>query len=180
MKSDELHLHYVCTLAEARQLIGDSQEFWVENCGCRNQNGPCNQSRTDICLSFRKDAPSWDLERRQLTREEVDELLIEAVEKRLVTRPFRDMNNKPVTDGICFCCKCCCDYFRDDAQYPCDKGTHVEETDPEICIHCGTCEEYCYFKARLWDGEELRVDLDKCYGCGVCVEMCSEEAIRME
>lgn len=94
-------------------------------------------------------------------------------------RPFRDMDTRTETEGICFCCDDCCDYFAAENPNPCDKGLYIAQTDEELCNHCGSCEDFCYFGARSFDGEYLDVNRDECYGCGVCVGICPEEAISM-
>jgi MinD superfamily P-loop ATPase len=53
-------------------------------------------------------------------------------------------------------------------------------TDFENCIHCGDCEERCFFDARIIQDAELEFDPEKCVGCGLCVTTCPVEAISME
>lgn len=179
MSNQEPALHYVSTLDEARKIIAEHDQFWVINCGCREHHGPCKQSRIDVCLEFSGGEVSWGSNKHPATRAEVESILREAEEKHLVARPFRDQKTKTVTDGICFCCECCCDYFVEKDTHRCDKGAYIEVTDKDLCAHCGTCEDYCYFGARKLEGEELVIDREECYGCGLCVEVCPEGCVRM-
>ena len=108
----------------------------------------------------------------------VEEVYQEAEEKHLVTRPFRNEENRAETDGICFCCDDCCEYFVDPSQQ-CDKGKFVEKSDLDRCENCGRCVEVCYFGARSVDDGRLAIEQDSCYGCGLCTDVCPEECIQM-
>jgi NAD-dependent dihydropyrimidine dehydrogenase PreA subunit len=177
----ELAFHYVCTWEEARKLVSHHHRFWVENCGCREKHeGACARSRMDLCLMFRSDVEaSSGSGKKEISRVEVDEIFRVAKEKRLVTRPFRNGNNMTETDGICFCCDDCCEYFTNPSGIKCDKGKLIERTDRDICNNCGVCVEVCYFGARKMDGEELILDRDNCYGCGLCMDVCPEDCMQM-
>ena len=132
-----------------------------------------------LCLQFDETKVPLGTGRREVTRKEVIKALDEAEKTHLVPRPFRDYDDKVNTYGICFCCDCCCDYFATENPSPCDKGLYIERTDEELCNHCGTCEDFCYFGARIFDGDVLEVHPDECYGCGVCVDVCPEGAVEM-
>ena len=179
MQQEERYFHYTCTLDEAREITDSFEQHWISNCECREKRGPCKRSGIFLCLQFKPKTAATGTGIRPVTRTEIDQLFEEAKKTHLVTRPFRDENDKSVTDGICFCCDCCCDFFALEDPSPSNKGRTIEVTDMELCNHCGTCEEYCYYKARLWDGEELTIIEDECYGCGICVDVCPEEAITM-
>ncbi len=174
----DVPLHYVCTHDEARKLAGRFDRFWVSNCGCRESRPGCQRSRVDVCLMFAGDIDASGSDLKEVPPSFVDELLSEAGNKRLVTRPFRSESDPSKTEGICFCCDDCCGYFLspDDV---CDKGTMVESTDEEDCTHCGLCPDVCYFGARRMDGDRLVVNGGRCYGCGLCVDVCPEDCIRM-
>ena len=180
MSGDDLHFHYVCTLEEAKKLVGPQKRFWVENCGCREKKeGGCSRSRMDLCLMFRGDVQaSSGSNKKEISRAEVDEILRESKEKHLVTRPFRNEKDRTVTEGICFCCDDCCGYFLDQTEV-CDKGISIEQTEWDKCTHCGICPDVCYFKARKMNEGKLAVDRNNCYGCGLCLEVCPEDCIGM-
>lgn len=179
MNDKDLAFHYVCTRDEARKIVDSHNRFWVSNCGCREERGDCARSRIDLCLMFSDDTVgSGGSNRKEISRAEVEEILKEAKNKFLVTRPFRNEENMPQTDGICFCCDDCCDYFLNPNENVCDKGKLIEITDSDKCISCGTCIDVCYFGARKLD-DKLIIDQDNCYGCGLCVDVCPEGCIEM-
>jgi ferredoxin len=178
MSQDELHMHYVCTHDEAEKLIKSHDQFWVSNCGCREGKGGCARSRMDVCLMFKGDIGSSGSAVKILTPAEAWDIMVEANEKHLVTRPFRDYQTKTETEGICFCCDDCCGYFLDKNEI-CDKGKYIENTDKDSCTLCGDCVDVCYFKAREISGDEMKVSSDDCYGCGMCAQYCPEKCIEM-
>lgn len=180
MSNQGLAFHYVCTWNQAKKLTEQHHRFWVENCGCREKKeGGCSRSHMDLCLMFRGDVQaSSGSNKKEISRAEVDEILREAKEKHLVTRPFRNDKDRTLTEGICFCCDDCCSYFLDPTEV-CDKGISMEKTDWDKCTHCGICANVCFFKARKMIEEKLIVDRDNCYGCGLCLEVCPEDCIGM-
>jgi len=173
-------MHFVCTLDEAKDLSRNYNNFWVMNCGCREEygKGKCKSSRIDVCLTFYNVSSPWGSNMHEITKTEMEEILSEAVNKKLVARPFRDEKTRSYTEGICFCCDCCCGYFRMGNE-TCDKGNFIESTDMDNCTHCGLCVDVCYFKARLMVDGEHSVDREKCYGCGLCIKACPEDCIEM-
>jgi ferredoxin len=175
-------LHYVCTHAEAAELIAGAEEFYIGDCGCRKDRGRCNRSRMDICLEFRIQTAAEGSGRRRASRTEAGELLRIAGESQLVTRPFRDDATRTVTEGICFCCDCCCGYFNsgDGGDFTCEKGRFVERTEMDDCTHCGACVGVCYFNSRVMNDGSLMVKRDECYGCGLCVDACPVGCVGME
>lgn len=177
MSKEPLAIHYVSTYDEAWSLVENREQYWVSNCGCRERNGGCAQSRMDLCLSFAPVAASGGGNYREITRDEVKAIFTLAKEKQLVARPFRSEDRKTV-DGICFCCTCCCSYFTGYAE-ACDKGQSIEQTDTDACIQCGDCEEVCYFNARTMTDDDLIIDREQCYGCGLCVDVCPAACIEM-
>jgi len=55
MKDSNLSSHYVSTLQEAEKLIDEHKQFWVSNCGCREERKGCGSSRLDVGLFFTPD-----------------------------------------------------------------------------------------------------------------------------
>lgn len=178
MNKQDYNIHYVCTREQARKMADECDRFWVSNCGCREGGPGCRRSRIDVCLIFSEYDKGSGTGLHAVSREFVDELFKEAEEKHLVTRPFRNPEDKAVTDGVCFCCDDCCGYFKD-ANEQCDKGNMIESTDMGVCTHCGVCVEACYFKARMMDSGNLDIDRGRCYGCGLCLDVCPEDCINM-
>jgi ferredoxin len=177
MQEDTFTFHYVSTNDEARELVENYKRFWVSNCECREKRGTCHRSRIDVCLYFRDDINYFGSNFHEVSKTDVHEILKEAEKKHLVARPFRDEHDKDKTDGICFCCDDCCEYFIEPG-HTCDKGKFIEETENEKCAQCGTCTDVCYFNARAMN-DELTVIRENCYGCGLCVYVCPEACIHM-
>ncbi len=177
MSTNKLYMHYVSTLNEAAELINSRDNFWVSNCGCREGGAGCKQSRTDVCLMFSYSGGASGSNAHSVTKAEALDILLEARDKKLVSRPFRN-NDFTDTDGICFCCQDCCGYFLD-PQEICNKGSFIEQTDVSQCINCGLCVDVCYFKARRIANTILEINRDKCYGCGLCVDICPTACIKM-
>lgn len=177
MADANLAIHYVCTHEQAEALIRERSRFWLSNCGCREEKGTCSRSRIDVCLIFNYDDPGSGGDKKEITINDALEVLKEAREKFLVARPFRNLS-RTETDGICFCCDDCCGYFIDPSE-TCDKGDLIAETNMDTCMHCGACEEVCYFKARGMVNSALLVELDACCGCGLCVTVCPVDSIKV-
>ncbi|MBM3287954.1 MAG: hypothetical protein FJY88_11485 [Candidatus Eisenbacteria bacterium] len=176
--SSESALHYVCTIEEARRLVDRQQDFWVSECWCRGERGGCSRSRSDVCLQFAPETEADPKTKRKRTRLEVEEILIEAEQKRLVARPFRDRADMEITAGICFCCDDCCGYFLHPEER-CDKGEMIESTDMAVCDDCMACLEVCRFGARTRSNGNLQIDRDRCYGCGLCAAVCPIDCVTM-
>jgi ferredoxin len=179
MSQSEIPIHYVCTHEQAREIAFSRNRFWVSNCGCRERRGHCGRSRTDICMIFRDDIGSSGSRMKEVTLTDVLAIFDEASQKRLVTRPYRNDQDRSLTDGLCFCCSDCCEYLLNPEENACDKGISIETTDMELCNFCGDCVKACYFDARKMVDDELVVARDNCYGCGLCVDTCTEKAIAM-
>jgi ferredoxin len=181
MDNQNLAFHYVCTWGQAKEITGRFERYWVMNCGCREERGSkCTRSRMDLCLMFREDVTaSGGSGKKQISPAELDQIFQEAKEKHLVTRPFRNDQDRSKTEGICFCCDDCCGYFQNPADNVCDKGELIERTEMDGCTQCGDCVEVCYFKARRMNDGELTIDREKCYGCGLCAGVCPTECVEM-
>jgi NAD-dependent dihydropyrimidine dehydrogenase PreA subunit len=178
MGNDELSVHYVCTHAQAEDLISRHERFWLSNCGCREEGRGCARSRVDVCLYFCEGFPPTGSQWREVSRLAAEELLGLAETCRLVTRPFRGEQDRSRVEGICFCCDDCCGYFLNPTER-CDKGTLIEVTDRDGCDDCGLCVGVCYFGARAMDNGKLALARERCYGCGLCVQACQPGSVSM-
>ncbi len=175
--SEQLFMHYVCTMAEAEEMIRARDKFWVSNCGCREGKGICGQSRMDVCLMFDNRGGSSGSGLREISKTEAEEIYRESLDKKLAARPFRSPDFTE-TDGICFCCQDCCGYFLCSNEQ-CNKGKFIEATDMSSCSSCGRCADVCYFKARLMEEGALKVIREDCYGCGLCRDICPTGCISL-
>ena len=180
LNGEDLALHYVCTGAQAREIVAGRDRFWLSACGCREARGNlCTRSRIDVCLQIHAEtAASAFSDKKEITPDEVDLLLSEAETKRLVCRPFRGESDRSVTEGICFCCDDCCGYFLNRGER-CDKGTLIEQTDTETCNDCGACVDACHFGARSLVDGVLALHREECFGCGLCLQACALACVEM-
>lgn len=103
--------HYVCTREQALESVKKFNRYRVSSCKCGEARGKCDRSRIDVYLWFRNDITPYGTSSREISLFEAKRIFPEAQEKHLVTRPFRDEETRMQTDGICFCCDDCCDYF---------------------------------------------------------------------
>ena len=178
MDGGKTPLHFVCTREEARGIIREQDGFWVGDCGCREKRGKCERSQHDVCLEFYPETAADGTGRKKVSREHAEGLLKIAKSGHLVTRPFRDYETRERTEGICFCCDDCCEYFLNPAEV-CEKGGLIEKTSMGDCIDCGACVEVCHFKAREMDADKLVVNRESCFGCGLCLDVCPVDCIEM-
>jgi len=179
MAGQDFAIHYVCTHEEAHLLAFQHSRFWVSNCGCREGRGRCDQSRLDVCLMFRGDIQASGSGIKEIGLTEVLALFEEAFQKRLVARPYRNKKDRNITDGICFCCGDCCEYFTNPDINKCDKGSRIAYTDMEKCNFCGECIDACYFDGRSMRDGEIVLNDENCYGCGLCADACLEKCVTM-
>jgi len=56
-------------------------------------------------------------------------------------------------------------------------GLEVARIDPELCIECGKCREFCRYGAV---NENFEVDPYECEGCAACTIVCPNGAVSME
>lgn len=56
-------------------------------------------------------------------------------------------------------------------------GFEVARIDPELCIKCGKCREFCRYGAV---NENYEVDPSGCEGCAVCTIVCPNGAVSMK
>ncbi|HZK33901.1 MAG TPA: ATP-binding protein [Bacillota bacterium] len=58
-------------------------------------------------------------------------------------------------------------------------GLPMANIDPDTCIECGKCKDYCRFDAISAKGG-YKVNPFACEGCGLCAHLCPTRAIAME
>lgn len=125
--------------------------FSVAPCSCRRtrrmMGEGCGHLEHDICLQMGKGAEYFIRtgRARQITREEVYEILKRAEENGL-------MHQLPNIDGtgssaaICNCCSCSCFGLRVATlfgAYSAVGSNYYSEINPENCVACGQCVETC-------------------------------------
>ncbi|MBI4286421.1 MAG: 4Fe-4S ferredoxin [Chloroflexi bacterium] len=169
-------------------ILERATRFAVVPCPCRRIARSCSRP-LDVCLQLSRGA-EYAINRgsgRELTREEVMEVLRQAEEAGLIhTVP----NSAEVTSVICNCCSDCCILY-----YPLMKYGGLEkgvarsrfqaDVDQALCTGCQDCIERCQFDAlemvRVVGQKRLkaRLDPDRCYGCGLCAVGCEARAIKL-
>jgi electron transport complex protein RnfB len=174
----------VGTYAQIRELIKDKQLISVAPCICAKEKHlvgePCSRPE-ERCIQFDM-AAQYFIENglsRQITQEELMDLLKMGEEKALVLSPG---NSKEIIN-ICLCCGCCCGFMGVLKRFdrPADHcgSPYQAKIDPEACVMCGTCEDRCQMEAIKEGDGAYEVEDARCIGCGLCVPTCPEEAIAM-
>jgi len=98
--------HVIWTLDESIGAIPAQRDFWLSNCGCREDNGSKCSKGMKVCLGFTEEATSTPHGREKIGRDGVEKLLVFAREQNLVPRPYLDEAGN--VTAVCFCCPCCC------------------------------------------------------------------------
>jgi ferredoxin len=158
----------------------------VLNCPCRsNRENPCLP--LDVCMVVGEPFTSFILENhpkksRSITKEEALRILEEEDTRGHVHHAFFKDAMFGRFYAICNCCSCCCGAIQAH-----EHGTpmlassgYVAVADQDLCIGCGTCNDYCQFHAlSLVEGVNY-VNYDRCMGCGICVSKCAVQAISLK
>ncbi|TFF93325.1 MAG: 4Fe-4S dicluster domain-containing protein [Promethearchaeota archaeon] len=127
------------------------------------------------------DIPSKSMNLKKVSKEEIKELLYDAEQRGLVHQIIF-FGNPQFYYVICNCCPCCCEVMKNflhSGSPQMVKSEFIAVTDPNKCIDCGKCEQWCYFGARTMKKGKLNFDPVKCFGCGVCVPKCPKSAIGL-
>jgi len=182
--------HHVATYDQIRAIVRDSPgPFVVLPCICRRNEAmkskPCTKtSRNETCLAF-GDMAAWVLRRkhcREITRDEVLEILRQNEEDGLVLQP----SNTRQPEFVCSCCGCCCGQlaYQKRLPRPVDfwASNYYAEVSAETCSQCGTCVTRCQVGAVTLAGPsgEAVVNTGRCIGCGLCVPTCPSEAVLLK
>lgn len=83
--------------------------------------------------------------------------------------------------AICNCCQCCCgamEALKNNIPMLTPSG-YISIVDPDKCIGCGQCMEYCPFGAMKIRDKRMHIDPAKCMGCGVCINKCRKGSLRL-
>lgn len=179
--------HHIPTYEEVTKIIEDIDgPIALFNCICRQAadllGEPCKvTSLTENCMGFGHEMqPSIDKGRgREISKEEALEILRKNQEDGLVLQAGNTL--KP--QFICSCCSCCCGVLSGlgDLPRPIDffSTNYYAESDPDLCIGCGTCVKRCQMSAIKMKNDISRVNRKRCIGCGNCVVICPEEAMQL-
>lgn len=180
-------LEQIIPYATARDIVLQHPDHIVViDCPCRSaRENPC--SPLDVCLIVGEPFASFAAEHhpqrsRWITSDEAAAILQAEHQRGHVHHAFFKDAMLGRFYAICNCCSCCCGAMhaqRNGVPMLAASG-YVCRNDPDLCIGCGTCADYCQFGAlALDDGGIMVVDFDKCMGCGVCVDQCPSESLAL-
>ncbi len=180
------HLEKVIPYSTAHDIIIENpNRILALECPCRiAQPNPCLP--LDVCLvigdPFVSFVAAHHAERsRLIDKEEAVDILLAEAERGHVHHAFFKEAAFRRFFAICNCCECCCGAMqavRNGVPMLASSG-YLSSVDPDSCSACGTCQEFCQFKAIAVSGNCAVVDTDACMGCGVCESMCPQNAISM-
>ena len=171
----------------ARTIIERSPgPFAVMNCVCRQAREKMGEKcrQTDImetCFTL-GDSARYMMGMgvaRELSREEINELVTRAEREGMVLQPA----NTRDPGFICCCCGCCCGVLTAAKKFPSPveffHTNFYASIDPELCTACGECMELCQMEALISVNNHTEVLRSHCIGCGVCLNACASEAITL-
>jgi len=179
-------LEQVIPYKRARSIILENPDhIALLKCPCRaSEENPCQPE--DVCLVIGEPFASFIVEHhpdkaRWASQQEAVDIIVAEDERGHVHHAFFKDAMLNRFYAICNCCSCCCGAikaYKNGVPMLAASG-YVSEVDPELCIGCGTCAEYCQFDAiEVLDGQAC-VDFEKCMGCGICSSKCVQEAIQL-
>jgi len=179
-------LEQIIPYARARDIILKHSDHIVAlECPCRSARPePCLP--LDVCLLIGEPFASFVREHhprrsRWIDSQEAVTILQAEHERGHVHHAFFKDAMLGRFYAICNCCACCCG-----AMHAHRNGTpmlaasgYVSQIDPNACIGCGLCADYCQFGALTAEDDIAVVDTDACMGCGVCVSQCTQGALAL-
>ncbi len=179
-------LEHVIPYAVARDIVLQHPDRIVAlDCPCRAaRSHPCLP--LDVCLIVGEPFASFAIEHqprrsRWITSREAVEILTAEHERGHVHHAFFKDAMLGRFYAICNCCACCCGALqaqRNGVPMLAASG-YVCRSDPELCIGCGACVDYCQFGALALDDGCAVVDFAKCMGCGICVDRCGQGGLSL-
>jgi Pyruvate/2-oxoacid:ferredoxin oxidoreductase delta subunit len=175
----------------ASTIVENAQAWGVLDCICRVQKkligDPCEHP-VDVCMVFDQRPGVFDNSSvvRTLTKEEARATLKRAADAGLV----HSVSNSQDGDThfrtyICNCCTCSCGILRGVAELGIAnviaRSAFVNTVDPEVCVGCESCIEYCQFEALSLEPADPYIQISeiRCVGCGVCVPVCPDGALEL-
>jgi len=175
---------------EILEIIERSKVRGIGWCYCRttqrkyeapNCDHPIN---TCIHFGFGKslyEIPNKSSNIKKVSKKEIVDLL-EECDKRGLVHQLIYFPNPQFYYIICNCCPCCCVVLKKFLEYGSPqmiKSDFIAKTDLVKCKNCGTCEQWCHFKARNFVDNKLEFNSIRCFGCGICVSKCPNNAITL-
>lgn len=180
-------LEQVIPYTRARALVlKNPDHIAVLDCPCRSaRENPCLP--LDVCLIVGEPFASFVVEHhperaRRITPQQAVQILEEEDRRGHVHHAFFKDAMLGRFYAICNCCSCCCGAMqaqRSGVPMLAASG-YMAAVDPDLCLGCETCVEYCQFDALRMPEFVVTVNPDNCMGCGVCVEKCPNGALSLQ
>ena len=180
-------LEQIIPYDRARDIIMKNPDHIVVlDCPCRaSRPEPCLP--LDVCLIIGEPFAGFVAEHhprrsRWITRDEAVEILRAEHGRGHVHHAFFKDAMLGRFYAICNCCSCCCGAMQswENGVPMLASSGYVSRIQSEDCIGCGTCAEFCQFKALKPENGHMTVEENRCMGCGVCVSKCANGAIKLE
>lgn len=145
------------TYEEVKTYLDQSDYFSAAPCACRTSKkilgNPCEHQIEDRCIQIGKEAEYYVKtgRARRITREEAEQILLDAEREGLVHEIF---NNEGVNHStfLCNCCGCSCSVLRRVTLLRCPdyvRSNFVAKVNPDNCVACGACVEHCNANALV-------------------------------
>jgi len=171
----------------ATAIVEKAKAWGVLDCICRVQKSligdPCDHP-VDVCMMFNQRQGVFDSHPKikALTKEESFKTLQRAADAGLV---HSVSNSQDGNTYICNCCSCSCGILRGMADMGIAnvvaRSAFVNTVDPEVCVGCESCIEFCQFNALSLEPADpyIQISETRCVGCGVCVPVCPDGALAL-
>ena len=177
--------HRVLDLSEVEKILRDSENIFLQDCGCRTIHKNCDNP-LDTCLSVNVAADyaeKWpDQHARRVTIEESLAALRRSHEAGLVHMAYV-FKGEEKPQLICSCCTCCCHTLGGIVSHGIITqvltSKLIAEDDGEKCMDCGVCVKRCVLGARKLVAGKKVYDASRCLGCGLCTTTCPTGAIKL-
>lgn len=170
---------------EVMELVDSHSKFALAECVCRihaQKNGHGCDAPLETCILFHDFADFYVRtgRAREVTREEVKEVLEKANKSNLVLNP----TNAKFASSICCCCGDCCLFMQSLKSYekPAEvvASSFIVDYGSDVCIGCNVCIDRCQMNAITIDEPIVSVNKDYCIGCGLCVTTCPINALSLK
>jgi len=167
---------------DVHSLLMESKSFLARDCLCRTEQDLIGDRKCDFplqnCLVFSPVEGAFGAS--GISCNEALAILDETEDIALVHSVSNSIDN---VSYVCNCCGCCCAILRGITEWGVEnsmaRANYYAETDTDICVGCGTCEDRCQVGAVSVVDFVAVVDRGRCIGCGLCVTGCPSEAMHL-